>query len=113
MLDPQEQQRLDGVILQNSKNAEKYLQAREQSARAKFSLDVLVGAKYLSKEISPGMAHEKAIILVANENEENKNLYKDLIQYTASYKGLEKVIEANEEQIRWAQSKMKYIKENT
>ncbi len=113
MIDSQETKRLNEIIIQNSVNAREYAKAREKAALAKYKLDVIAGAKYLSKDLNVKAAYEKALILVASENDCNKELYKDLLKYKAIYKGLEKVIEANAEQIRWAQSKMRYIRDNT
>lgn len=111
-MDSQETQRLNQIIIQNSANAKAYAEARSKAAKAKYELDVLAGAKYLSDKLNVKAAYEKALILIACENEENKILYKDYLRYTAEYKGLEKVIEANAGQIMWAQSKMRYIREN-
>ena len=112
-MDLQEQARLDKIVIQNSTNAENYAKAREKAAVSKYKLDVMAGAKYLSDKLNVKAAYEKALILIASENEDNKELYKDFLKYTAIYKGLEKIIEANADQIRWAQSKMKFLKENT
>jgi hypothetical protein len=109
----QEQQRLNLLVRQNSVNAQKYSDARQKAAIAKYELDVLTGAKYLSQELNVKSAYEKALILIACENESNKQLYKELLKYVSIYKGLEKVIEANADQLRWMQSRMKYEKENT
>ena len=112
-MDLQEQHRLDQIIIQNSANAKAYAEARAKAAKAKYELDVLAGAKYLSDKLNVKAAYEKALILIASESQENKQLYKDLLRYKAEYKGLEKVIEANAGQIMWAQSKMRYIRDNT
>jgi len=111
-MDIKEQEKLTEVIRQNSINAENYAKAREKAAVSKYHLDILAGAKYLSDKLNVKAAYEKALILIASENDENKQLYKDFLKYTSVYKGLEKVIEANADQIRWAQSRMKYIKDN-
>lgn len=113
MMDINEQIALNDIIIQNSANAKTYADTREKAAIAKYKLDLLAGAKYLSDKLNVRAAYEKALILIACENEDNKSLYKDFIKYTAQYKGLEKILEANADAIRWAQSKMKYEKENT
>ena len=113
MIDPKETQRLNEIIIQNSANAEEYRVAREKAAHAKYKLDVLAGAKYLSDKLNVKAAYEKALILIASENDDNKQLYQDLLKYKAIYKGLEKVIEANAGQIMWAQSKMRFIRDYT
>ena len=112
MIDIKEQQRLNEILVQNSKNAQEYANARELCAKAKYKIDVLIGAKYLENELNNRVAYDKAFIIVACESEENKAIYREFIEHQSRYKGLEKIIEANADQVRWAQSKMKYIVEN-
>ena len=99
--------RLDEVLKKNAENAEAYLLSRKKAAEAKYSLDVVIGAGFLFGELPEKISYDKAILIISMK----KNMlqtYKDLILYTAEYKGLEKVLEANSEAIRWAQSKMKW-----
>ena len=111
-MEQHEQERLSELIRKNSENAERYLESRKRAAIAKYELDVLIGAKYLTQDLNMKCAYEKALIIVSMKTEENRQLYKDFIKYTAEYKGLEKVLEANADQIRWAQSRMKYAVQN-
>lgn len=110
-MEAEERAKLDNIAAQNALNAQRYHSARKEAAKAKFELDVILGAKLLNQQIPASMAYEKALIMVACESEENKKLYETLEKATAAYKGWERVIEANAEQIRWAQSKLKYTRE--
>jgi len=112
-MDIQEQERFTEIARQNSINAGKYAEAREQAAKVKYELDMLLGARYLDKSIERSMAYEKALVLIANESEANKSLYQQFLKYPSIFKGLERVIEANADQIRFSQSRMKYEKDNT
>ena len=107
-MDDTEFPRLDEILRQNTINAERYAIARRKAAEAKYYLDVLIGAGYLDGTLEEKTAYEKVLIIIASKSDDNKKTYKELIISTAEYKGLEKVLEINSEQIRWAQSKMKY-----
>lgn len=96
------------IAEKNSELAEIYAKIRLEAAEASFALDILVGEAYLNEELSEKLAYDKAVILMACKNKENKKLYEDFILKTAQYRGLEKVIEANMAQITLEQSKMKY-----
>lgn len=106
-MDSIELARLDDVLKKNAENAEDYLRARKKAAEAKYALDVVIGAGFLSGELSEKISYDKALIITVNEKG-LLEVYKDLILQTSVYKGLEKVLEANADQIRWAQSKMKW-----
>ena len=99
---------INAVAEQNSTNALAYKVAREKHAKAKYFIDIQLIKGYQDKTIAPSIAYEKAIILVASFSEQNKRAYNDYLREEATYKGMEKVIEANSGQISWAQSKLKY-----
>ena len=110
-MDKEQLAHIDLIAQQNSVNALKYGEARQKFAEAKYELDVMVGAKYLKGEIDNKMAYEKALLFIACEDWQSREIYQKMLKYENIYKGLEKVIEANGDQIRWAQSKLKYTVE--
>ena len=101
--------KIQQIAEKNSELANTYAKSRVKAANAAFALDVLVGKAYLDGDIDTKMAYEKAILNIACLNETNKELYKEYLLNNAEYKGLEKIIEANRDQIVLAESKMKFI----
>ncbi len=110
MLDDLELARIGDIARKNIENAQDYAKQRMKAAKAKHELDALIASGYVTGELDHKMAYEKAMVLIGNEH---KEAWKEYCQATASFKGLEKVIEANQSQIMLAQSMMKYENENT
>lgn len=113
MLDKHEIDRINEVARKNIENSRNYLEARKISAEAKFNLDVLIADGYRTGSIDKKMAYEKAQVIVGNQSPENQATWKEYSLAVAAFKGLERVIDANQSQLSLAQSMMKYEKENT
>ena len=107
-MDIEEIKQINIVSIQNSTNAMAYKTSRELHAIAKYQLDVQLVKAYIDETIAKSISYEKAIILVASLSQENTSIYKEYLREEATYKGLEKVIDTNQGQISWAQSKLKY-----
>lgn len=112
MLDKLEIDRINNVAQVNIKNSQDYLEARKKAARAKYTLDVIIAKAYKDKTVDPKMAYEKAQVVIGNMSPENQATYKEMSDSVAHFKGLERVIDANQSQIMLAQSIMRNYKDN-
>lgn len=87
-----------------------YQKSREKAGKAKAELDTLLAANLLSiRERKSNVGYEMALLMLMENNKVAKNLYQEMIEEKARYKGLEKMIEALQSKISLAQSQMKYI----
>jgi hypothetical protein len=99
--------------------AEKYRKARNECAQAKLFLDLRLALKYKDKSIGRKIALEKAYIDLIQEvigtDEEATfvEAYRVFVQQEADYKGLEKMLEANQGVLILHQSLMKNQARNT
>ena len=90
--------------------AGQYQKAREEAGKAKSELDILLAGNLLSiRERKSNVGYEMALLMLMEDNEVARNLYKTMIEERAKYKGLEKMIESLQSKISLAQSQMKYI----
>lgn len=111
------QQHLDKYI----ELSERYSQARSAYGRAKYKLHVILTAnlkEIRSQKSNVGMDMALLILLEPGflqevYREEVLQYYKEFIESYEIYHGLEHLIEATKTQIMYAQSVMKYIKDNT
>lgn len=98
--------------------ANEYRSVRKQWADAKLLLDCELALKYASNEVPTKLAYEKALVLIYQEaftsgKQEIVKAYKDYVRMEADYKGLEKVLDANQNRISLCQSLIKNQIRNT
>lgn len=98
-----------------------YEQARKKYGVAKYKLHVILTVNlHMIREKKSNVGMEMAILMMLEPGfldevfrEEILKYYKDFIECEEIYKGLEHRIEATKTAIMYAQSVMKYVKENT
>lgn len=92
------------------KCARDYMEARKKAGKAKGELDILLVASLKSiRERKSNVGYDMAKLMLCEDNETARGLYKEEITQTARYKGLEKIMEALQSRISLDQSVMKYI----
>lgn len=103
------------------KLSEEYEQSRKSFAKAKYRLHVILTVNLQRiREQKSNVGIDMALLMLMEPGflEEQHRLevldyYRDYIQGEEFYKGLENRIEATKTQIMYAQSVMKYVKDNT
>lgn len=114
----------DSTTLSNRANeiiqlANEYRKTRKLYADAKFFLDIRLAIKYKNKTLNRKLSYEKALIMLCEDSigQEDEDVvltaYKDFIEKEADYKGLERVIEANQNRLSLCQSLIKNQVRNT
>lgn len=99
---------------ENISYAQQYYEARKKSSIAKKNLDLILATKLpeLRKKRS-NIGYEMALIhLLEDGDMEIQHYYETFITETDHYKALERLIEAVKTKISFAQSVMKWVKEN-
>jgi len=90
--------------------ATEYLEARKKAGKAKSDLDILLAGNLKElREKKKNLGYEMAKLMLCEDNEAARELYKEEIKETANYKGLEKLIESLQSRISLEQSVLKYI----
>jgi len=102
-------EQLPGIAEQQRTNAENYMKFRVLSSDAETALDALLAtnAARLTGD-RKSISKENLILLLMATNDKAREYYDEYKQNEASYKGLEKVLEAGAQQIMAIQSAMKY-----
>ena len=86
---------------------EKYSASRGQAAQAKYALDIMLASKMSdirTKACKKHVGYESAIIVLLEIEEESHGYYQQLLRHEASYKSLERMIEAQNSQLMLAMS---------
>jgi len=96
------------------KLANKYATERKAYGEAKAEIDILFASKILKlTEKKKNLGYETGLIMMmAEEGDEFRKLYKEVITRENNYKAIEKMIEAVESKIMTRQSIMRYYREN-
>lgn len=94
--------------------ANKYASERKAYGEAKAEIDILFAGKILKMaEKKKNMGYETGLIMMmAEEGEYFRELYKKTITHLNNYKALERMIDAVESKIMTRQSIMRYYREN-
>ena len=88
-----------------SETAIEYAEARMSSGKAKKELDTLLVASLSDLRASKSnLGYDMAILMLCEKNEVARGIYGTLLEQTARYKGLDKIIEAIKSQIMLYQS---------
>jgi hypothetical protein len=93
--------------------ANRYRKARQQYAEAKRFLDLKVALAYKTKDLPKKASLEKAYLFILEmafgtaEEEVIRAIYSDFIKCEADYKGLEKVLDAEQARLILCQSLIK------
>jgi hypothetical protein len=86
-----------------------YYQERVKSAEAKVNFEILMTASMLEMRTErKGIGYDMACLRLMEDSETAKDFYKAWKESEAKYKGLERLLSANETKISFAQSKLKY-----
>ena len=85
--------------------ATEYYKARIKAGRAKKELDTLLVAILSDLRASKSnLGYDMAVLMLCERNEVARGIYGTLLEQTARYKGLDKIIEAYKSQIMLYQS---------
>jgi hypothetical protein len=102
------------TIEQQIELSKEYARHRKVAGGSKQALDILLAAEFKTiRETKPNVGYDLAIVMLIEKNETAKTYYKDLIIAESQYKGIEKILEALQNKTSFAQSLMKYVKDNT
>lgn len=94
--------------------ANKYATERSAYGKAKADIDIIFAGKIISMtEKKKNLGYEMGLILLmAQEGEYFRELYKSLVTHLNNYKALERMIDAVESKIMSLQSIMRFYREN-
>jgi len=96
------------------KRSRDYEKCRTLAGKAKSDLDILLAAKFSTiRAAKSNVGYEAALVMLMEGNTTAQGLYREMIENTAKYKSLERIIEALGAKISLCQSIMKYVKEKT
>ena len=85
--------------------ASEYAEARRKAGHVKRQLDTLLVAVLSDlRAKKSNLGYDMAILMLCEKNELAMSIYGELIEQTANYKGLDKIIEAIKNQISLYQS---------
>ncbi len=88
-----------------TETAVEYAKARMKAGRAKKELDTLLVAILSDLRASKAnLGYDMAVLMLCERNEVARDIYGTLLEQTARYKGLDKIIEAIKTQILLYQS---------
>jgi hypothetical protein len=90
--------------------SDSYYKERVKSAEARVNFEILLVAsmpKYRDERKSMGF--EMACLRLMEDSEDAQAYYKTWKESEAKFKGLEKLLNANETKISFAQSKLRYV----
>jgi len=106
------QQAVEIIALTNEQVdlSRKYFSSRLEASKAKISLDQLLASKYLKsfRADKPNVGYEMAMIMLMEVEPMAVDLYKTWQYETATYKGIEKILDSMSTKISYYQSVMKY-----
>jgi len=87
-----------------------YYKERVKSAEGRVNFEILLVAHMSTyREERKSMGFEMACLRLMEDSEPAKEYYKTWKESEAKFKGLEKLLNANETKISFAQSKLRYI----
>lgn len=90
-----------------------YEDSRDKAGKAKSSLDIILSTKLdIIRESKPNIGYDMAMLMLINLDISCREMYKEMIEETSKYKGLERIIEALKTKISLGQSVMKYQVQN-
>jgi hypothetical protein len=90
------------------KLSQEYAESRYKSAEARVNFEILLVASMLEfRQERKGIGYEMACLRLMENNETAQTLYREWKNNEARYKGLERLIKANETKISFGQSKIK------
>jgi len=102
------------TIEEQIKLSKEYALYRRQAGEAKRGLDILLAANILSiKADKPNAGYDMAVILLMATNDAARIYHKEVVEAESKYKGIEKILEALQTKISFAQSVMRFEKDNT
>jgi len=109
---PQDLIKLQEIAEIQTKNAEKYADARKIAGEAESDLKILLTSrlKYF-RSTKKNIGVDMAILMLMEESDIAKDLYRKWTQHEAIYKGLEMLLEATAAKLIFSQSIMKFQKE--
>jgi hypothetical protein len=115
MIDYNDNQQLFELSQELIKYSHQYNTARQLSAKAKHSLDIILASRMNElRQKKSNLGYETAqIMLLENAEDEVKKIYQEYVKQTGVYKGLEKVLQALQSQISLVQSIIKNQVNNT
>lgn len=87
-----------------------YYKERVKSAEARVNFEILLTASMMAfRKERACIGFEMACLRLMEDNETAQEYYKTWKESEAKYKGLERLLSANETKISFAQSKLKYM----
>lgn len=90
--------------------AQRYEKERSLAGTAKLELELVLVSKLKAiRAQKKNVGYDMAILILLEDSDVARNLYKAMCLHTDNYKGLEKLIEAHQSKISLEQSVMKYI----
>lgn len=94
-----------GLAQKQTEIATEYAKARREAGHAKRQLDTLLVAILGDlRAKKSNLGYDMAILMLCENNELAMGIYGELIEQTAKYKGLDKIIEAIRNQVSLYQS---------
>ena len=97
---------------EQTKIAREYAESRQKAVEARVQLlAILTPALSGIRARKANVGTDMAILMLCETSDLAKELYSIELRETAKYKGLEKILEALQSEISYAQSVMKYEKE--
>ena len=107
-------QELEELTVRRVDLANKYAVERKAYGEAKAEIDIIFAGKIISMtEKKKNLGYEMGLILLmAQEGEYFRELYKKLITHLNNYKALERMIDAVESKIMTKQSIMRFYRDN-
>lgn len=106
-IDYQDSKALWAFAMRNCQIAEQYQDARALHATALKNLKLRLSKEYRLKHIDPKIAEDKAYLIMAENDDEVRDMLRDLIEKRSIYKGLEKLMEARAAALSFNQSLIK------
>jgi len=95
------------VAKDNCRLADNYLKAREDYAKAVKVLKIALAKAYEENTIKDSISEDKAYLKLSSRSIELKEALERMIENEASYKGIERILDARKMLINFQQSIMK------
>jgi len=109
----QKMQELSKLASNQIKFATDYAECRKRAGKAKSEIDIILAANISKiREQKSNAGYEFAVLMLIEIVPEVKDLYDTMINETAKYKGLERIIESIRAKISLEQSIMRYVKDS-
>ena len=100
------------IANEQAERAKEYADARRKAGLSKTKLDLLLTAALPTIRIQkPNVGVEMAVLILMEDNDVARGLYRDWQIEESTYKGLEKLLEAHATRISLEQSIFKYKRE--